>query len=94
MKASVRPWLETYSWEFVTGQNVLLCLQKNTLHKPTSDGHANTKSLSEQNYKAAMTLAEAADGGGFRSGGGGVSGFFGFFGTACRVSGRTVCVRV
>ena len=54
-----RPWLERYSWDFVTGQNTILCLQKSALHMPTSDGHEKTKALWEQHYRTAVTLAEA-----------------------------------
>lgn len=56
-----RPWLEKYSWTFVTGQNAVLCMQKNALHKPTSDGHEATQALWESKHTTAMTLAEAAD---------------------------------
>lgn len=56
-----RPWLQKYNWHFVTGQNAVLCAQKNALHKPTSDGHEATKSLWEAAQAAEMTLAEAAD---------------------------------
>ena len=56
-----RPWLARYSWDFVTGQNAVLCMQKNALHKPTSDGHDKTKALWESRHATAMTLAEAAD---------------------------------
>lgn len=56
-----RPWLEKYSWAFVTGQNAVLCMQKSALHKPTSDGHDVTKALWDSKHATAMTLAEAAD---------------------------------
>ncbi len=56
-----RPWLAKYSWAFVTGQNAVLCMQKNALHKPTSDGHDRTKALWESKHAGEMTLAEAAD---------------------------------
>lgn len=56
-----RAWLEQYSWNFVTAQNAVLCMQKNALHKPTSDGHDATKALWESQHATAMTLAEAVD---------------------------------
>ena len=59
--ATKRAWLEKYSWSFVTGQNAVLCMQKNALHKPTSDGHDATKALWESQHTTAMTLAQAAD---------------------------------
>lgn len=40
---------------------MVLCAQKNALHKPTSDGHATTKALWDSSHATAMTLAEAAD---------------------------------
>lgn len=33
--ALTHPWLATYSWEFVTAQNALLCQAKGALHQPT-----------------------------------------------------------
>lgn len=56
-----REWLQRYSWNFVTGQNAVLCMQKQALHKPTSDGHNATQALWESKHNTAMTLAEAAD---------------------------------
>lgn len=56
-----RAWLQKYDWRFVTGQNAVLCLQKNALHKPTSDGHDTTKALWESRHALEMTLAESAD---------------------------------
>lgn len=52
-------WLADYSWDFVTAQNELLCATKNALHKPTSDGHDDTKSLWEQKHGEMMELGEA-----------------------------------
>ena len=54
-----RAWLRDYTWEFVTAQNVLLCEAKSALHKPTSDGHATTRSLWAENYLREMALDEA-----------------------------------
>lgn len=56
-----RRWLEPYSWEFVTAQNALLCAQKSALHKPTSDGHEDTRNLWDQIYLTEMHLDEAVD---------------------------------
>jgi hypothetical protein len=54
-------WLAPYSWEFVTGQNAVLCQAKNALHKPTSDGHEPAKTLWENKRLEAMTLEEAVE---------------------------------
>jgi hypothetical protein len=56
-----RAWLADYSWEFVTAQNAMLCLAKNALHQPTSDGHDATRDFWEGQRQLAMTLEEAAD---------------------------------
>lgn len=60
MKLS-QAWLRTYSWEFITLQNAMLCQTKSALHKPTSDGHAATKELWESLIQADMRLDEAID---------------------------------
>ena len=39
----------------------MLCAAKNALHKPTSDGHAATKELWEQQHTQDMRLDEAVD---------------------------------
>jgi hypothetical protein len=39
----------------------MLCAAKNALHKPTSDGHDQTKALWESNHAELMTLDEAVD---------------------------------
>jgi hypothetical protein len=57
----VKPWLEDYSWDFVTAQNAVLCAAKNALHKPTSDGHEVTKELWEKHHRNPMGLDEAVD---------------------------------
>jgi hypothetical protein len=54
-----RAWLRDYSWEFVTAQNAMLCVTKNALHKPTSDGHDVTRSLWEKNHLRETTLDDA-----------------------------------
>ena len=60
MKAT-RAWLADFTWEIVTAQNAVLCAAKNALHKPTSDGHAATKELWEQQHTQDMRLDEAVD---------------------------------
>jgi hypothetical protein len=60
MKPS-QAWLRTYSWEFITLQNAMLCHAKSALHKPTSDGHAATKELWESRFQTEMRLDEAID---------------------------------
>jgi len=57
----IKDWLRSYSWEFVTLQNALLCQAKSALHKPTSDGHATTKELWEKSFQTAMRLDDAID---------------------------------
>jgi hypothetical protein len=59
--SSSRPWLESFSWDIVTTLNRGLCEAKNALHKPTSDGHEDTKALWDSNHLKEMTLADAAD---------------------------------
>lgn len=39
----------------------MLCMAKNALHKPTSDGHAATQALWESRHRESMSLNEAAD---------------------------------
>lgn len=56
-----RPWLEPFTWETVTAQNAVLCQAKNALHKPTSDGHDETKVLWESKHREPMGLEEAVD---------------------------------
>lgn len=60
MKAT-QAWLADFTWEIVTAQNAVLCAAKNALHKPTSDGHAATKELWEQQHTQDMRLDEAVD---------------------------------
>lgn len=59
--SAARPWLAPFTWEVVTIQNQRLCEAKNALHKPTSDGHAQTKALWEEKHTTEMPLADAAD---------------------------------
>jgi hypothetical protein len=58
---SIRPWLAPFDWDIVTAQNAVLCAAKNALHKPTSDGHDETKALWDSRHQQSMTLEEAAD---------------------------------
>lgn len=57
----VRDWLSPYSWEFVTAQNAILCAAKNALHKPTSDGHDEAKSLWNASYQTEMALDDVVE---------------------------------
>ncbi len=57
----VHDWLAPFTWEIVTAQNAVLCLAKNALHKPTSDGHDATKKLWEERHRQPMPLEEAVD---------------------------------
>ncbi len=59
--ARIRNWLEPYPWAFITAQNALLCAAKGALHKPTSDGHEQTKLLWEELHTKAMPLEEAVE---------------------------------
>lgn len=59
--AAKHAWLADYTWDIVTAQNAVLCAAKNALHKPTSDGHAETKELWEQTHCQEMRLDEAVD---------------------------------
>ena len=56
-----KDWLRTYTWEFITLQNAMLCHAKSALHKPTSDGHEETKRLWESRFEEKMRLDEAID---------------------------------
>jgi hypothetical protein len=55
----LQAWLAPFTWEMVTAQNAALCQAKNALHKPTSDGHDQTKALWESRHRASMPLDEA-----------------------------------
>lgn len=59
--SATRAWLADYTWEVVTAQNAVLCAAKNALHKPTSDGHAETKALWLLQHTQSMRLDEAVD---------------------------------
>jgi len=59
--SQVREWLASYSWEFVTAQNMLLCKAQNALHKPTSSGHQKTMAIWESRYLEPMTLIDAVE---------------------------------
>ncbi|WP_395743726.1 hypothetical protein [Prosthecobacter sp.] len=56
-----RPWLERFTWDFVVAQNAVLCQAKNALHKPTSDGYADTKALWDTHHLEPMSLMEAVE---------------------------------
>ena len=59
--SATRAWLADYTWEIVTAQNAVLCATKNALHKPTSDGHDDTKALWEVNHTRSLRLDEAVE---------------------------------
>jgi len=59
--SATRAWLADFTWEMVTAQNAVLCAAKNALHKPTSDGHAETKDLWDLRHPQVMRLDEAVD---------------------------------
>lgn len=61
MQTAAKAWLAPFNWEFVTGQNEILCKAKNALHKPTSDGHEVTRETWERHHKSPMSLAEGID---------------------------------
>jgi len=58
---AMQAWLADFTWEIVTAQNAVLCAAKRALHKPTSDGHAETKELWEQTHLQEMRLDDAVD---------------------------------
>lgn len=57
----IAPWLAPFSWQMVTAQNAVLCHARNALHKPTSDGHEQTRVLWEEHYLESMPLDEAVE---------------------------------
>lgn len=59
--SATRAWLADFTWDVVTAQNAVLCAAKNALHKPTSDGHAETKALWDLRHPQVMRLDEAVD---------------------------------
>ena len=58
---ATRAWLADFTWELVTAQNAVLCAAKNALHKPTSEGHEETKALWDLRHLQVMRLDEAVD---------------------------------
>lgn len=60
MTAEVR-WLQPFSWDFVTGQNEILCRQKSAHHGPTSDGHALAKAFWEEAQEREMSLFDTIE---------------------------------
>jgi hypothetical protein len=61
MSRLVKAWLAPFDWEIVTEINRGLCRQKNTLHKPASDGHLPAKTLWEKNQFAELALTGAIE---------------------------------
>ena len=59
--SATRAWLADYTWEVVTAQNAVLCAAKNALHKPTSDGHDETKAFWLLQHTQSMRFDEAVD---------------------------------
>lgn len=59
--SATRAWLADFTWDVVTAQNAVLCAAKNALHKPTSDGHAETKTLWDLRHLQPLRLDEAVD---------------------------------
>jgi hypothetical protein len=58
---NARPWLAQVPWEMVVWQNEQLCRSKNAHHGPTSDGHADCKTLWETSRMESMSLDEMVD---------------------------------
>ena len=57
----VQPWLAPFTWEIVTAQNAVLCQAKGALHRPTSDGHDQTRDLWLSRHTQPMPLEAAVD---------------------------------
>jgi hypothetical protein len=51
-------WLQVVPWEVVVSINAALCEARKALHKPTSDGYAQTKALWETNRSKELSLPE------------------------------------
>jgi hypothetical protein len=58
MATLTRTWLQVVPWETVVSINQALCIARNALHKPTSDGYAATKELWEKNRSRKFPLSE------------------------------------
>ena len=56
-----RAWLAQVPWEMVVWQNEQLCKSKNAHHGPTSDGHADCKTLWERSRMESMSLDEMVE---------------------------------
>ena len=56
-----RAWLAQVPWEMVVWQNEQLCKSKNAHHGPTSDGHADCKTLRERSRMESMSLDEMVE---------------------------------
>ena len=53
--------LAEYSWPVVVETNRLLCLPKQAVHGPTSDGYVSARDLWESSILTPMTLADAVE---------------------------------
>jgi hypothetical protein len=58
---NARAWLAQVPWEMVVWQNEQLCNAKKAHHGPTSDGHADCKSLWENSKMELMRLDEMVE---------------------------------
>ncbi|MBN2508121.1 MAG: hypothetical protein JXQ71_15655 [Verrucomicrobia bacterium] len=56
-----RAWLAPFTWPVIVETNRRLCLPKDALHRPTSDGYEPTRLLWESRHRLEMTLAETTD---------------------------------
>jgi len=56
-----RAWLAPFSWEFIETINQIACQNGGYLHKASSDGFEETKSLWLQNQHKEMTFPETMD---------------------------------
>lgn len=56
-----RAWLIFFDWESVTAVNAALCAVKSALHRPTSDGHEETKVYWEARYQNETDLLTAIE---------------------------------
>jgi hypothetical protein len=61
LKQCTQAWLALLDWESVTAVNAALCAVKSALHKPTSDGHDETKAYWEALYQNEMDLLTAIE---------------------------------
>ena len=54
-------WLKDWPWETVVTINAGLCKEKNTPHKPASDGYAPAQKLWKKSRTRELTLRETLD---------------------------------